>query len=93
LFLISECKQLQENQAVAWISKTKENNPPKQESLVLLERTLHRVGETAENQQKSKVAGSVLVGFLRQKKGLYIPSLAGRYDNPIPTPALGTINI
>jgi hypothetical protein len=62
-----------------------------------LERTLHRVGETAENQQKSrektKVAGSVLVGFLRQKKGLYIPSLAGRYDNPIPTPALGTINI
>ncbi len=82
MVLISECKQLQENQAVAWISKTKENNPPKQESLVFLERTVHRVGETAENQQKSrektKVAGSVLVGFLRQKKGLYIPSLAGR---------------
>ncbi len=54
MFLISECKQLQENQAVAWISKTKENNPPKQESLVFLETTGQRVGETAENQRKSR---------------------------------------
>jgi hypothetical protein len=54
LILISACKQLQENQAVAWISKTKEKNPPKQESLVFLERTVHRVGETAENQRKTR---------------------------------------
>jgi hypothetical protein len=27
LVLVSTCKQLQENQAVAWILKTKENNP------------------------------------------------------------------
>jgi len=70
---------------------------PEEEALNFLVTTVHRVGETAENQQKSrektKVAGSVLVGFLRQKKGLYIPSLAGRYDNPIPIPALGSINI
>ncbi len=51
---ISACKQLQENQAVAWISKTKEKNPPKQESLVFLERTVHRVGETAETQRKTR---------------------------------------
>jgi hypothetical protein len=54
------CKQLQENQAVAWILKTKEKNLPKQESLVFLETTVHRVGEKAENQgktrEKSKVA-------------------------------------
>jgi hypothetical protein len=34
--------------------KTKEKNPPKQESLVFLERTVHRVGETAENQRKTR---------------------------------------
>jgi hypothetical protein len=45
-------KQLQENQAVAWILKTKEKNPPKQESLVFLEMT--RVGEKAEHQRKSR---------------------------------------
>jgi hypothetical protein len=60
LVLVSACKQLQENQAVAWILKTKEKNPQKQESLVFLETTVHRVGERAENQrktsEKSKVA-------------------------------------
>ncbi len=54
MLLILECKQLQENQAVAWISKSKENNPRKQESLVFLETTVQRVGETAENQRKSR---------------------------------------
>jgi hypothetical protein len=54
LILISACKQLQENQAVAWISKTKEKNPPKQERLVFLETTVHKVGETAENQRKTR---------------------------------------
>ena len=54
MVLIAACKQLQENQAVAWILKTKEKNPPKQESLVFLERTVHRVGETAENQRKTR---------------------------------------
>jgi hypothetical protein len=29
LVLVSSCKQLQENQAVAWILKTKEKYPPK----------------------------------------------------------------
>jgi hypothetical protein len=52
--LFVACKQLQENQAVAWILKTKEKNPPKQESLVFLERTVHKVGETAENQRKTR---------------------------------------
>ena len=51
LVLVSSCKQLQENQAVAWILKTKENNPPKQESL---QTTVQRVGETAENQRKTR---------------------------------------
>jgi hypothetical protein len=54
LILISACIQLQENQAVAWISKTKEKNPPKQERLVFLETTVHRVGETVENQRKTR---------------------------------------
>jgi hypothetical protein len=38
LILVSACKQLQENQAVALILKIKEKNPPKQESLVFLKR-------------------------------------------------------
>ncbi len=54
MVLISACKQLQENQAVAWIKKTKEKNPPKQESLVFIEMTVHRVGETSENQRKTR---------------------------------------
>jgi hypothetical protein len=54
LVLVSACKQLQENKSVAGILKTKEKNPPKQESLVFLERTVHRVGETAENQRKTR---------------------------------------
>jgi hypothetical protein len=69
-------KPLQENQAVAWILKTKEKNPPKQESLVFLEKTVHRVGETAENKNQGEIQDSrkpsVLVGFLRQNKGLCI---------------------
>jgi hypothetical protein len=59
LVLISACKQLQENQAVAWILKTKEKNPAKQESLVFLETTVHRVGETAENQRKTREKSKV----------------------------------
>ncbi len=55
MVLVSACKQLQENQAVAWISKTKEKiQTPKQERLVFLETTAHRVGETAENQRKAR---------------------------------------
>ncbi len=54
MVLIEACKKLQENQAVAWILKTKEKNPPKQENLVFLETTVHRVEETAENQQKTR---------------------------------------
>jgi hypothetical protein len=67
LVLVSACKQLQENQAVASISKTKEKNPPKQERLVFLEMTVHRVGETAENQrktrEKTKVAENQVFGL------------------------------
>jgi len=59
LVLVSSCKQLQENQAVAWILKTKEKNPPKQESLVFLEMTVHRVGEKAENQRKAREKSKV----------------------------------
>jgi hypothetical protein len=59
LVLVSSCKQLQENQAVAWILKTKEKNPPKQESLVFLEMTVHRVGEKAENQRKTREKSKV----------------------------------
>jgi hypothetical protein len=54
LVFVSACKQFQENQAVAWILKTKEKNPPKQETLVFLETTVHRVEEKAENQQKTR---------------------------------------
>jgi hypothetical protein len=54
LVLVSACKQLEENQTVAWILKTKEKNPPKQESLVFLEMTVHWVGETAENHRKTR---------------------------------------
>jgi hypothetical protein len=78
LVLVLACKQLQENQAVAWILKTKEKNPPpKQESLVFLEMTVHRVGECGGDSRKptknqEEIQGSrkpsVLVGFLRQKK-------------------------
>ncbi len=58
--LVSAWKQLQENQAIAWIQKTKEKNPPKQESLVFLERTVHRVGKKAENQRKSREKSKVV---------------------------------
>jgi hypothetical protein len=84
LVLVSACKQLQENQAVAWILKTKEKNPPKQESLVFLETTVHRVGETAENQQKtrekSKVAENQMfwLDFCAKKKDCAYPLGFGR---------------
>jgi hypothetical protein len=61
--------------------KTKGKNPPKQESLVFLETTVHRVGETAENQrktrEKSKVAENQVfwLDFCAKKKELCIPSL------------------
>ncbi len=54
MILISACKQLQENQAIAWFFKSKGKNPPNQETLDFLERTVHRVGETAENQRKTR---------------------------------------
>ncbi len=79
MVLVSAYKQLQENQAVAWILKTKEKNPPKQESLVFLEMTVHRVGETAENQrktrEKSKVAESQVfwLDFCAKKKDCAYP--------------------
>ncbi len=59
MVFVSSCKQLQENQAVAWILKTKEKNPPKQESLVFLEMTVHRVGKKAENQRKTRKKSKV----------------------------------
>ncbi len=61
MVLVSSCKQLQENQAVAWILKTKEKYPPKQESLVFLETTVHMVGEKAENQRKTREKSKVYV--------------------------------
>jgi hypothetical protein len=42
------------------LEKTKEKNPPKQESLVFLERTVHRVGKKAENQRKSREKSKVV---------------------------------
>ncbi len=59
MVLVSACEPLQENQAVAWILKTKEKNPPKQESLVFLETTVQRVGEKAENQRKTREKSKV----------------------------------
>ncbi len=59
MVLVSSCKQLQENQAIAWILKTKVKNPPKQESLVFLEMTVNRVGEKAENQRKTREKSQV----------------------------------
>ncbi len=59
--------------------KNQGKNPPKQESLVFLETTVHRVGETAEkptkNQGEIQVSRkpSVLVGFLRQNKDWAYP--------------------
>jgi hypothetical protein len=41
------------------ILKTKGKNPPKQESLVFLETTVHRVGEKAENQRKTRERSKV----------------------------------
>ncbi len=84
MVLIAAGKQLQENQAVAWISKTKEKNPPKQESLVFLETTVHRVGRGDSRKPTKNQGGnqgsrkpSVLVGFLRQKKRT-VHTLSGR---------------
>ena len=80
MVLVSACKQLQENQAVAWILKTKEKNPPKQERLVFLETTVHRVGETAENQrktrEKTKVAENQVfwLDFCAKKRTVHTPS-------------------
>ncbi len=89
MVLVSACKQLQENQAVAWIFKTKDKNPPKQESLVFLETTVHRVGETAENQrktrEKSKVAENQVfwLDFCAKKKNCTHP-LRGSLVSDIP---------
>jgi hypothetical protein len=80
LVLVSACKQLKENQAIAWILKTKEKNPPKQESLVFFETTVHRLGEKAENQrktrEKSKVAENQVLwlDFCAKKRTVHTPS-------------------
>jgi hypothetical protein len=79
LVLIAACKQLQENQAVAWIKKTKEKNTPKQKSLVFLKTTVHGVGETAENQRKTREKTKVaenqvfLLDFCAKKKDCAYP--------------------
>jgi hypothetical protein len=39
--------------------KNQGKNPPKQESLVFLETTVHRVGEKAENQRKTREKSKV----------------------------------
>ncbi len=57
--MVSACKQIQEDQAVAWILKNKEKNLSKQESLVFLETTVHWVGEKAENQRKTREKSKV----------------------------------
>ncbi len=59
MILDSACKLFQENQAIAWFLKTKEKNPPKQLTLDFLERTVHRVGEKAENQRKTREKSKV----------------------------------
>jgi hypothetical protein len=88
LVLVSACKQLQENQSVAWISKTKEKNPPKQERLVFLETTVHRRGETAEKQrktrEKTKVAENQVfwLDICAKKKGLCITSQGKKRNSP-----------
>jgi hypothetical protein len=64
--------------------KTKEKNPPKQESLVFLETTVHRVGEKAESQRKSREKSKVVenqvfwLDFCAKKRTVHTPSgLAG----------------
>jgi hypothetical protein len=60
--------------------KTKGKNPPKQETLVFLETAVHRVGEKAENQrktrEKSKVAENQVfwLDFCAKKRTVHTPS-------------------
>ena len=81
--LFQHANIFKKNQAVAWISKTKEKNPPKQERLVFLETTGHRVGETAENQrktrEKTKVAENQVfwLDFCDKKKDCALPLSVG----------------
>jgi hypothetical protein len=81
---LQQVKNSKKTKQLLGFQKPRKKNPPKQESLVFLETTVHRVGETAENQQKNQGENqgsrkpSVLVGFLRQKKGLCIPFLLWR---------------
>ncbi len=76
MVLVSACKHLQNNQAVAWILKTKEKNPPKQ---VFLGTTVHRVGEKAEKQQKTKEKSKVAenqvfwLDFCAKKRTVHTP--------------------
>jgi hypothetical protein len=77
--LFQHANIFKKNQAVAWISKTKEKNPQKQERLVFLETTVHRVRETAENQrktrEKTKVAENQVfwLDFCDKKKDCALP--------------------
>jgi hypothetical protein len=48
LAIISDVNK--ENQAIAWFLKSKEKNPPKQETIDFLEMTVQRVEEKPENQ-------------------------------------------
>jgi hypothetical protein len=83
LVLVSACKQLQENQAVAWISKNQGKKSAKTRTLGFLGNDCAQGGgdsrkptkNQGENQGSRKP--SVLVRFLRQKKGLCITSLEG----------------
>jgi hypothetical protein len=74
------CKQLQENQDVAWFLETKGKYSPKQETLVFLETTVRRVWEKAENQQKTREKSIVTenqvirLDFCAIKRTVHIPS-------------------
>jgi hypothetical protein len=60
--------------------KNQGKNPPKQESLVFLERTVHMVGKKAENQRKSKEKSKVVenqvfwLDFYAKKRTVHTPS-------------------
>ncbi len=59
------CQQLQESQAGAWFLKTKEKNPPIQQSLLFLDTILHRVWGRKQKfnkktREKSKVAENLM---------------------------------
>jgi hypothetical protein len=48
------CKEIQENQAIAWFFKSKEKNLQTKETLVFLTSSVNRVVEKADNQRKTR---------------------------------------